>query len=113
MRVAVQAECGPLADGNLTLIRRRVRRHLLPEGEGLSRPHLVDDTLHRLHQPLFDVDGERPWALLAAETQGARPQFRAVPTRAIAMDGDTVGITSDARSRLGVEDGQKVWIAHG
>ena len=59
------------------------------------------------------ADGERPWAVLAIETPGGRPAFRAIGARVIPMTGDTVGITDDARRRLGVENGQRLWLCYG
>jgi arginine N-succinyltransferase len=62
------------------------------------------------------ADGERPWAVLAVEAPGSRPAFRAIGTRLIPMTvgaEDTVGITDDARRRLGVENGQRVWLCYG
>jgi arginine N-succinyltransferase len=59
------------------------------------------------------ADGERPWAVLAVETAGAKPVFRAIGARVIPMSGDAIGITDDARRRLAVEDGQRVWICFG
>ena len=60
-----------------------------------------------------DADGERPWALLAVELTGQRPQFRAISARVIPMETGAVGITDDMRRRLGVEDGQRVWLTYG
>jgi arginine N-succinyltransferase len=59
------------------------------------------------------VDVERPWAVLAVQGGSAKPQFRAISTRVIPMEGGTLGITTDARQRLAVEDGQKVWRIFG
>jgi arginine N-succinyltransferase len=59
------------------------------------------------------ADGERPWAVLAVEIPGARPTFRALGTRVIPMGGEAIGITEDARRRLAVEDGQRVWLCFG
>ena len=59
------------------------------------------------------ADGERPWALLAVELAGQRPRFRAISARVIPMGGGVVGITEDMRNRLGVEDGQPVWLTYG
>ncbi len=59
------------------------------------------------------ADGERPWAVLALQTASGRPQFRAISTRVIPMEGRVVGITDDARQRLAIEDGQKVWLCYG
>jgi arginine N-succinyltransferase len=60
-----------------------------------------------------NADGERPWAIIAVQTPGAKPQFRAIGTRVIPMEGAVVGLTEDARQRLAVEDGQKVWLCYG
>jgi len=59
------------------------------------------------------ADGERPWAVLAVEAAGARPSFRALGARVIPMTPGALGITDDARRRLGVEDGQRVWMCFG
>lgn len=59
------------------------------------------------------ADSGRPFAVMAVELAGQRPQFRAIGARVIPMDDGTVGITDDARRRLGVEDGQKVWLTYG
>ena len=58
------------------------------------------------------ADGERRWAIIAAETVGARPQFRAIGER-VTMVGDAVALDDNARQRLGVEVGQKVWLTFG
>ncbi len=60
-----------------------------------------------------DADGERPWAVLAVELPTQRPQFRAISARVIPMENSAIGITEDARKRLGVEDGQRVWLTYG
>ena len=60
-----------------------------------------------------NADGERPWAIIAVQTPGTKPQFRAIGTRVIPMEGQVVGLTEDARQRLAVEDGQKVWLCYG
>ena len=59
------------------------------------------------------ADGERPWAVLAVETPGARPTFRAIGARVIPMSDDAIGIPDHARRRLAVEDGQRVWLCFG
>ncbi|HEY0192917.1 MAG TPA: arginine N-succinyltransferase [Kofleriaceae bacterium] len=56
------------------------------------------------------ADGERPWAVLAVETPGAKPGFRAIGARVIPMGDQVVGITDDARRRLGADNGQRVWM---
>jgi arginine N-succinyltransferase len=58
------------------------------------------------------ADGERKWAIIGAENVGARPQFRAIGER-VTMSGNTVALGDNARQRLGVEVGQKVWLAFG
>jgi arginine N-succinyltransferase len=60
-----------------------------------------------------EADAERPWAVIAVQTPNTRPQFRAIGTRVIPMEGASVGITEDARQRLAIEDGQKVWLCYG
>ncbi|MEJ7598814.1 MAG: arginine N-succinyltransferase [Kofleriaceae bacterium] len=59
------------------------------------------------------ADPERPWAMLAVELPGQKPRFRAIGTRVIPMEDGALGITDDARKRLGVEDGQRVWRTFG
>jgi arginine N-succinyltransferase len=59
------------------------------------------------------ADAERPWAVLAVETAGTKPAFRAIGARVIPMSQDAVGITADARRRLAIEDGQRVWLCFG
>jgi arginine N-succinyltransferase len=56
------------------------------------------------------ADGERPWAVLAVELAGQRPRFRAIGARVIPTDHGEIGVPDEARRRLGVEDGQKVWL---
>ncbi|MCX5745254.1 MAG: arginine N-succinyltransferase [Proteobacteria bacterium] len=58
------------------------------------------------------TDAERPWAIVATET-AARPKFRAIGTRVIPMEPGVVGMTEDARARLGITNGSKVWLAYG
>jgi hypothetical protein len=60
-----------------------------------------------------NADGERPWAVLAVEIAGAKPTFRAIGARVIPMGREAVGITDDARRRLAVEDGQRIWLCFG
>jgi arginine N-succinyltransferase len=57
--------------------------------------------------------GERPWAVLAVELPGQRPKFRAIGARVVPLDGGAIGVTDEARRRLGVEDGQRVWLTYG
>jgi arginine N-succinyltransferase len=53
------------------------------------------------------------WAVLAVELAGQRPQFRAIAARTASLEPGVAGITDEARRRLGVEDGQKVWLTYG
>ncbi len=57
--------------------------------------------------------GERRWAIAAVSTPGARPELRAIGTRVTPLDGGAVGMPEEARRRLGVDHGQKVWLAYG
>lgn len=59
-----------------------------------------------------EADGERPWAVMAVEGK-TRPQFRAIGTRVIPLEPNVVGITDDARKRLDIADGQRVWLTYG
>ena len=59
------------------------------------------------------ADGGRPWAVLAFEAAGPRPTFRAIGARVIPMADNAIGIPDEARQRLGVEDGQRVWLCFG
>jgi len=58
-------------------------------------------------------DGDRPWAILGVELDGQRPKFRAIGARVFPMDGGEIGVSDEARRRLGVEDGQTVWLTYG
>jgi arginine N-succinyltransferase len=55
-----------------------------------------------------ETDGKR-WAIVAVEL----PEFRAIGTRIATPDGGVVALGADARARLGIEDGQKVWLSYG
>ena len=59
------------------------------------------------------VAGERKWAICAIQTPGAKPEFRAVGGRVTPLDGGAVALADDVRRRLGVDHGQKVWLAYG
>lgn len=73
---------------------------------------LVRDAHEAVVRTVDNADGERPWAVLArVGTQ--KPQFRAIGARVIPMDDGAIGITDDARKRLGLEEGQKVWMTFG
>jgi arginine N-succinyltransferase len=59
------------------------------------------------------VTGEAAtWAVVAFE-HAAKPQFRAIAARVALLPDGGVGITEEARARLGVEVGQRVWLAAG
>lgn len=74
---------------------------------------LVRDAMEVEIRTVENADVGRPWAMLAVEGGTTRPRFRAIGTRVIPMDGHVVGITEDARQRLAVEDGQRVWLCYG
>lgn len=73
---------------------------------------IVRDATELTVKTVAEADGERPWAIIAVQGT-TRPQFRAISARVIPMENGVVGITDDARGRLGVEDGQKVWLCYG
>ena len=74
---------------------------------------LIKDASEVAVKIIPEADAERPWAVIAVQTPNTRPQFRAIGTRVIPMEGASVGITEDARQRLAIEDGQKVWLCYG
>ena len=84
--------------------------HFMARTDSIS---LVRDAAEVEVKTVEGVDPERPWAVLAVHGGATRPQFRAISTRVIPMEGGTVGIVADARQRLAVEDGQKVWRIFG
>ena len=57
-------------------------------------------------------EGKR-WAILGHEIAGANPGFRAIGTRVTAFESGVIGLSEDARRRLAIEDGQKVWLSYG
>jgi arginine N-succinyltransferase len=59
------------------------------------------------------TEASGPWAILAVETPGQRPAFRATGAKVDRLEGATVGITEETRNRLGVGDGAKVWLSYG
>jgi arginine N-succinyltransferase len=67
---------------------------------------------HARELPVETTTGEGTWTVLAVELPNQRPQFRAIAAKAT-VGATSVGITADARKRLGVEDGQKVWLTSG
>ena len=74
---------------------------------------IVENARESVVRTVDVVDADSAWAVVAAHVPGTRPQFRAVPTRVRTLDDGSAGITEDARQRLAVEDGQKVWLAFG
>ena len=85
-------------------------------------PHFIattdDITLVRDARELvvdaIEVAGDhRPWAVLAVELPGARPELRAIGARVVRTAEDRIGVDEDARRRLGVEAGQRVWMCYG
>ena len=73
---------------------------------------VVRDAAELIVKTVAEADGERPWAIIGVEAAG-RPQFRAISARVIPMEDGAVGLTADAQQRLGIEDGQKVWLCFG
>lgn len=61
------------------------------------------------------LGGERPWAVLAVEREreGERPKFRAIGARVTPLDSGEIGLTDEDRRRLGVEEGEEVWLTFG
>jgi arginine N-succinyltransferase len=87
---------------------------------------LIQDAREVELRRVDEADAERPWGILATEGPLARSapplpraeapgvaQFRATGARVIPMTETTVGVTEDALRRLGVEQGQKAWLAFG
>jgi len=84
--------------------------HFVAKTDNIS---IIQEAMEVSVKIVAEADGERPWAVVAVQTPNTRPQFRAIPTRVIPMEGASVGITEDARQRLAIEDGQKVWLCYG
>jgi len=74
---------------------------------------LVRDAREAVIRTMEITEGERPWAVLAVELDGERPRFRAIGARVVPLDGGEIGVLDEARRRLGVEDGQTVWLTYG
>ncbi len=47
------------------------------------------------------------------ELADVRPGFRAIGVRVGAPEGGAIGPPEDARRRLGIENGHKVWLSYG
>ena len=74
---------------------------------------LVSDAREVALRTAPDTGGGERWAVLAVEIEGQRPRFRAIGARVALLPGGEVGVADEARGRLGVEDGQKVWLTVG
>ena len=59
-----------------------------------------------------DEGGQRKWAIIGVETPGTRPGFRAIGAL-VTSSSSAVVLAEEARNRLGVEVGQKVWLSFG
>jgi arginine N-succinyltransferase len=59
-----------------------------------------------------ETPGERRWAIIAVQTPGAKPGFRAIAARVSPLP-DVVGLTEATLRQLGVEEGGRVWLAYG
>jgi arginine N-succinyltransferase len=62
--------------------------------------------------PIKVVDEGTRWAVLAIELPGGKPRFRAISARVSEQPG-AIGLPTEAAKRLGVQDGQKVWLSFG
>jgi arginine N-succinyltransferase len=58
------------------------------------------------------VGGKRRWAILGHETAGPST-FRGFGGLVTPVDDDKIGLSSELRTVLGVEVGQKVWLSYG
>jgi len=80
--------------------------HFIATTNDISVVRDAKEAVVRAHEP----EGKR-WAILACELAGTG--FRAIGTRVTALESGVVGLNEDARRRLGIEDGQKVWLSYG
>jgi len=55
----------------------------------------------------------RAWAIIAVDTPGQRPHFRAIGARVTQLEPGVVGLSDEALRALGIENGQKVWLSFG
>lgn len=110
---------GPATRGVEKMLRRigfRYARHIDPfDGGPHFRAKTADITLVKNARKVTvhtveDVDGSRPWALLATDRQ-QRPRFLSTSTRVVPMDeeGEALGITQDIQDVLGIKAGDTVW----
>jgi len=82
--------------------------HFIATTNDISVVRDAKESLVRAHEG----EGKR-WAILGHELAGANPGFRAIGTRVTALESGVVGLSEDARRRLAIEDGQKVWLSYG
>ncbi len=82
--------------------------HFVARTDEISIVRDAKEVAVRAHEP----EGKR-WAIIGLALPNTRPGFRAIGTRVAALEAGVVGLTEDARRRLGVEDGQKVWLSYG
>jgi arginine N-succinyltransferase len=73
---------------------------------------LVRDAKEVAVRAALDGPGERSWAVLAVELEEERPRFRAIGAKVSMLGGGEIAVSEEARRRLGVEDGQQVWMTH-
>ncbi len=82
--------------------------HFVARTDEISIVRDAKEVVVRAHES----EGKR-WAIIGVALPNTRPGFRAISARVIAPESGAVGLTDDARRRLGVEDGQKVWLSYG
>ena len=75
---------------------------------------IVRDAVKKSVRIVEDIDTERPWAILAVERAGEKPEFRATGARVIPkLEDGSVGITAETQRRLGLAASDQVWMAFG
>jgi arginine N-succinyltransferase len=75
---------------------------------------IVRDAVKKSVRIVEDIDTERPWAILAVERAGEKPEFRATGARVIPkLEDGSVGITAETQRRLGLSTSDQVWMAFG
>ena len=82
--------------------------HFVAKTDDITIVHDAKELAVRSH----DGEGKR-WAIIGVELPTVRPTFRAISARVATIESGVVGLSEDACRRLGVEDGQKVWICYG
>ncbi len=81
--------------------------HFIAETDSIT---LVRDSRQVRARRIDTADESRPWAILATSS-AAEPSFVAVGTRVIpGSDDASVGVPGAALDRLGVGEGERVWI---